>query len=81
MIIPKITKDVATESFGSYRKAIGISSFILIYTIIPATMAKTIANDRLVSPYNAKYPTSAPNGSDMPDIVAQKNAFALEPVE
>ena len=81
MIIPKTTKDVATESLGSYRKAIGMSSFILIYTIMPATIAKTIAKERLVSPYRAKYPTRAPSGSDMPDIVAQKNAFALEPVE
>ena len=74
--IPPKHEYVTTASSGSFRNAVGISSRIAIQTIMPATMEKARAKERLfMVPPSTAQPMRPPMGSEMPLTVAHRMAF------
>ena len=79
--IPKKTAGVVTANVGSCLSAVGRSSSIAMYTMIPATKPKRM-------PYvfpekdclRTTHPTKAPKGSEIPESKAHQNPFHRLPV-
>lgn len=79
-IIPTMIALDATLSLGSYRCAVGISSFRDIITIIPLVQANKTPYTLLVTTLaNTAQPKSAAIGSESPLMQPQKKALFLNP--